>query len=177
MSAFLSQPELTQPAFADGNTATPFPYRVTHVQHNGASGRIVVELDRLHPDEPWPTGCFGVESIWQVLSFYLALRGVPGTALPLGCKEISCLGQLRAHHTRLRYDVSVTQVSQLPQSGASIAMGNGVILADSEPIFSVHEAQVAAFSAIQQDSPAGSSHPRAGGSSSPAALKPMAIAV
>lgn len=171
MNAFPVQPDpTTQPPVA-------FSGRVVHVQHSGANGRMIAELDK-HRDEPWPAASFGVESIWQLLSFYLTLRGLPGNALPLGCKEISCLGQLRAHHTCLRYEITVTLVSQLPQSGASIAVGNGVILADNEPIFSVHEAQVASFSAIQPDPAASSSHPRATtGSSESAGVSAAAIAV
>ena len=136
--------------------------RVVHVQHDDNSGRIVAEQNRYL--DTWRAGAFGVDAIWQLLEFYLALRGVPGNAIPLGCKEISCLGQIRAHHTCLRYEVNITQVSRFPHSGASIAIGDGVILAGGEAIYSVREAQVAAFAAISKDTSASSSH-RAGKSS------------
>jgi 3-hydroxymyristoyl/3-hydroxydecanoyl-(acyl carrier protein) dehydratase len=161
----LSKPELQ--AYARRVPAAPIAMfdRITHIEHNDNRGRIIAEQDRLN--DLWYPGSTGVEGIWQLLAFYLILRGAPAGGLALGCKEISCIGQLRAHHVCLRYDVSVTLVSQFRQSGASIAMGDGVILADGESICSIRDAQVAAFAAIQQDPSASSSHrgsnPRAQG--------------
>ena len=130
--------------------------RIVSIQHMEGSGRVVAEQDQ-SPDFGQPN-CFGVEAIWQLLAFYLAIRGAPGSGIALGCKEISCTGQLRSHHTCLRYEVSVTSATQLRQSGACIVMGDGVILANGEPVYTVRQAQVAAFAAIQKDSASSSSH-------------------
>jgi len=132
------------PREADRPTTPLVPIfdRVLNVKHEGASGRIAAEQD-LFLDVA--SNCSGIDAIWHLLGFYLVLRGLPGNPRALGCKEISCIGRLRSHHLCLRYEVSVTLITQLRQSGASIVVGDGVILADHEPIYSVKEAQVGAF--------------------------------
>jgi 3-hydroxyacyl-[acyl-carrier protein] dehydratase/trans-2-decenoyl-[acyl-carrier protein] isomerase len=134
--------------------------RIVNVEHNDSGGRIVAEQDQSaeQSTDAWRPSIFGVDAIWQLLGFYLALRGAPGSGIPLGCKEISCIGQIRPHHACLRYEMNVRQVSQFRQSGAFVATGDGAILSGSESIYSVREAQVAVFPAIQKDSSASSSH-------------------
>ncbi len=130
--------------------------RIIRIEHHTNRGRIIAEQDKVN--DFWHPGSAGVEAIWNLLAFYLVLRGAPVGGLALGCKEIHCTGQVRSHHVCLRYDVSVTLFSQFSQSGAFIVMGDGVILADGESICSIRDAQVAAFAAIQQDPAASSSH-------------------
>jgi 3-hydroxyacyl-[acyl-carrier protein] dehydratase/trans-2-decenoyl-[acyl-carrier protein] isomerase len=130
--------------------------RIVTVAHEGNHGRIVAEQD-LCLEMRNGAGCSGVDAIWHLLGFYLALRGLPGMARALGCKEINCTGHIRPHHVCLRYEVTISLVSQLKQSGVSMVIGDGLILADHEPIYSVREAQVGAFVEVKKSEEAAAS--------------------
>jgi 3-hydroxyacyl-[acyl-carrier protein] dehydratase/trans-2-decenoyl-[acyl-carrier protein] isomerase len=132
--------------------------RIVEVNHDGNRGRIVAEQDvaldawyfwchfRHDPVQP---GCLGLDAIWQLMGFYLALRGVSGTGRALGCKEVLFTGQIRPHNIRVRYEVNVTRVNKFNQTGAALAIGDGAVLVDGECIYSVREAKVGTFMGIQ----------------------------
>lgn len=132
--------------------------RIVKVEHDGNRGQIVAEQDIAidawyfwchFRNDPVQQGCLGVDAIWQLIGFYLMTRGVPGCGRALGCKEVGFTGQIRPHNKLVRYEVSVSRVSQFRHSGMAIAMGNGVVLVDGEPIYTIRDAQVGAFSGIQ----------------------------
>ena len=48
--------------------------------------------------DPVQPGCLGVDAIWQLLGFYIALRGGVGSGRALGVKEVDFFGQIRPHN-------------------------------------------------------------------------------
>ena len=132
--------------------------RVVDVQHNGNRGRIVAEQDvpidawyfwchfRHDPVQP---GCLGIEAIWQLMGLYLAIRGVDGSGRALCCKEIEFTGQIRPHNRHVRYEIDITRFAQLRNQNSAIAIGDGTLIVDGDPIYTVRQARVATFGGIE----------------------------
>lgn len=128
--------------------------RIPVIEHRSNRGRIVGERDVRLDDwffqchflgDPVQPGCLGVDAIWQLLGFYCALRGALGSGRALGCGEIEFSGQIRPHDRCVRYEINVVRYVALPESGSSIAIGDGLVLVDGEPIYSVKRAKVGIF--------------------------------
>lgn len=147
----------------EGFAATPAPPflmldRITEVSHDGKRGRIVGEKD-IRVDEwffqchfrndPVQPGCLGVDAIWQLIGFYITVRGGKGVGRALGSKEIEFFGQIRPHNKVVRYEVDIRRFSRMPESGTAIAIGSGTVFVDNESIYTVTDAKVGVFSNIQ----------------------------
>jgi 3-hydroxyacyl-[acyl-carrier protein] dehydratase/trans-2-decenoyl-[acyl-carrier protein] isomerase len=132
--------------------------RIVDVRHDGHRGLIVAEQDIAldawyfwchFRNDPVQPGCLGVDAIWQLIGFYLMLRGVAGCGRALGCKEVDFAGQIRPHNRLVRYEIAFKRVSHFRESGSAVAIGDGIVLVDGEPIYTVRDARVGAFSGIQ----------------------------
>ncbi len=131
--------------------------RITEVSHRGSQGRIVAEQD-VHLDawyfqchfrgDPVQPGCLGVDAIWQLIGFYSAIRGARGVGRALGSKEIEFSGQIRPHNKVVTYCVDIRRYSELPGTGAAIAVGTGTVAVDGEKIYAVQDAKVGVFTGI-----------------------------
>jgi len=121
-------------------------------------GRLAAERD-VHPDDwyfqchfvgdPVQPGCLGVDGIWQLLGFYCAWNGALGTGRALGSGEIEFTGQIRPQNRLVRYEVDIVRYTQLPASGATIAIGDGRLYVDGEPIYAIKRAKVGIFKNIE----------------------------
>ena len=132
--------------------------RIVEVSHKGNQGRIIAEQDvsldhwyfqchfRLDPVQP---GCLGLDAIWQMIGFYISVRGAKGSGRALGAGEVEFMGQIRPHNRIVRYEVDIRRYFELPASGAGIAIGNGRVLADDELVYTVKDAKVGAFKNIR----------------------------
>jgi 3-hydroxyacyl-[acyl-carrier protein] dehydratase/trans-2-decenoyl-[acyl-carrier protein] isomerase len=130
--------------------------RIVDVQHHGPRGAIVAEQDvdiaawyfwchfRRDPVQP---GCLGVDAIWQLLGFYLTLRGAHGIGRALGCGAVDFSGQIRPHNRLIRYEVEVKRCTVL--TSGSAAIGDARVLVDGDPIYSISNAKAGAFRGIQ----------------------------
>lgn len=117
-------------------------------------GRMVAERD-VHPDDwyfgchfvgdPVQPGCLGVDGIWQLLGFYCAWNGAVGVGRALGSGEIEFSGQIRPNNRLVRYELAVVRYTELPASGAAMAIGDGRVLVDGEAIYAVQRAKVGIF--------------------------------
>ena|SRR5579871_775579 len=132
--------------------------RIVDVQHDGPRGLIAAEQDVVvdawyfwchFRNDPVQPGCLGVDAIWQLIGFYLMLRGVAGCGRALGCKDIDFAGQIRPHNRLVRYEIALKRVTHLSDAGAAIAVGDGTVLVDGAPIYTVRDARVGAFKGIQ----------------------------
>ncbi len=134
--------------------------RVIEIEHNGKKGRIVAEKD-VHLDDwffqchfrndPVQPGCLGVDAVWQMIGFYIFLRGAKGTGRALGAKEIDFFGQIRPHNKVVRYEVDIRRYSELSENGTALAIANGRVLVDGEPIYTIKDARVGAFTKIGEN--------------------------
>jgi 3-hydroxyacyl-[acyl-carrier protein] dehydratase/trans-2-decenoyl-[acyl-carrier protein] isomerase len=131
--------------------------RVLSFESNGKQGVIVAEQDirldawyfQCHmPGDPVQPGCLSVDAIWQLLGFYCMWRGALGAGRALGCDEVSFNGQIRPYNKCVRYEIEVRRFTQLKESGASIAVGNGTVSVDGEVIAHVHNARTGVFKGI-----------------------------
>jgi 3-hydroxyacyl-[acyl-carrier protein] dehydratase/trans-2-decenoyl-[acyl-carrier protein] isomerase len=134
--------------------------RVVDVQHDGHRGLIVAEQDVVldawyfwchFRNDPVQPGCLAVDAIWQLIGFYLMLRGVHGCGRALGCKEIDFAGQIRPHNRLVRYEVAIKRVTPFREAGAAIAIGDGIVFVDGERIYSIREARAGLFADIRYD--------------------------
>lgn len=131
--------------------------RITELQRKGARGRILAERDVNLDDwffqchflgDPVQPGCLGVDGIWQLLGFFCAWAGGPGTGRALGCGEVEFSGQVRPHDRLVRYEIDVRRYTELEKQGASMVIGDATLLVDDEPIYTVNRARVGTFQGI-----------------------------
>lgn len=147
----------------DGFATLPAPPmlmvdRITEISHRGPQGRIVAEQDicldawffqchfRTDPVQP---GCLGVDAIWQLVGFYAGVRGAKGAGRALGAKEIEFFGQIRPHNKLVRYEIDIRRYTELPASGAAMAIGTGSVTVDGERIYTITDAKVGIFKGIR----------------------------
>jgi 3-hydroxyacyl-[acyl-carrier protein] dehydratase/trans-2-decenoyl-[acyl-carrier protein] isomerase len=131
--------------------------RIMSVEINGTKGSIIAEKD-IAVDEwffhchfrgdPVQPGCLGVDAIWQLLGFYLGLKGATGSGRALGCKEIEFMGQIRPYNKLIRYELHIRRYSYLEQSGVAIAIGTGNVFVDDELIYIIKDARVGLFKGL-----------------------------
>jgi 3-hydroxyacyl-[acyl-carrier protein] dehydratase/trans-2-decenoyl-[acyl-carrier protein] isomerase len=145
--------------FATRLPAPPFLMadRILEISGDGRQGRIVAEQDirldawyfQCHmPSDPVQPGCLCVDAIWQLLGFFCVWRGALGSGRALGCGEVVFDGQIRPFNRLVRYEIEVCRFSQLRESGASIAIGEGRVFVDGEEIAEIHGARTGIFREI-----------------------------
>ena len=169
---FLGRDHLTKPellAFAHGNliedppdgfaARLPTPPllmidRVLELDRKGVRGRVVAERDVNLDDwffqchflgDPVQPGCLGVDGVWQLIGLYCNWAGGVGAGRALGCGEIEFFGQIRPHDRVVRYEVDIRRYTELPESGAALAIGDARLLVDGEPIYELKRAKVGLF--------------------------------
>ncbi len=132
--------------------------RITSITRNKNKGRMVAEKDVSLDDwffqchflgDPVQPGCLGVDGVWQLVGFFIGWNGALGTGRALGCGEVEFSGQIRPHDTVMRYEVDIIRYSELPASGAAIAIGNAAVFVDDDPIYEVKRAKVGLFRDIR----------------------------
>ena len=131
--------------------------RILSCKSVGRQGFIVAEQDirldawyfQCHmPGDPVQPGCLCVDAVWQLLGFYCVWRGALGAGRALGCGEVAFNGQIRPFNKCVRYEIDVRRFSQLKDSGASIAIGDGRVFVDNELIASIQQARTGVFRGI-----------------------------
>jgi len=153
---------LCEDAPADFTARLPLPPmlmvdRVVEIESRGNRGRIVGERDvhiddwffQCHfRDDPVQPGCLGLDGVWQLIGFYCNWRGGLGSGRALGCGEVEFFGQIRPRDQLVRYEVDIRRYTELPQSGAAMAIGDACLLVDGEEIYTIRKAKVGLFSDI-----------------------------
>ena len=131
--------------------------RILEISGEGRQGRMIAEQDirldawyfQCHmPADPVQPGCLCVDAIWQLLGFFCVWRGALGSGRALGCGEVVFGGQIRPFNRLVRYEIDVRRFTQLKDSGASIAIGEGRVFVDGEEIAEIHGARTGVFRGI-----------------------------
>ena len=132
--------------------------RIVEITCRGSRGRLVAERD-VRPDDwyfachfrddPVQPGCLGIDGIWQLLGFYCAWSGALGAGRALGSGEIEFSGQVQPHHRLVRYEVDVARYATLAASKSTVAVGDGLLFVDDQPIYAVKRAKVGIFEALE----------------------------
>ncbi len=147
--------------FGAGNAQLPLPPmlmfdRITQVSATEGSaglGKIVAEFD-IKPDlwffpchfegDPVMPGCLGLDALWQLTGFFLGWLGEPGRGRALGVGEVKFSGMVTPKVKTVTYEVDVTR---LILRKLKLAVANGVMKADGEPIYHVTDMKVGLFQA------------------------------
>ena len=128
--------------------------RILEIRSEGSRGRIVAERDVAVDDwffqchfvrDPVQPGCLGVDGVWQLLGFYCAWSGGLGSGRALGCGEIEFSGQIRPYDHCVRYEIEVRRFTKIAHAGATLVIGDAILLVDDQPIYEIHRAKVGTF--------------------------------
>lgn len=145
--------------FGDANARLPQPPmlmfdRITLVDPAGGShgkGVLRAELD-IHPDlwffqchfegDPVMPGCLGLDSLWQMLGFFLGWTGAPGSGRALGLGQLKFTGQILPETRLVQYRIDMKRIIS---RRLVLGVADGVVKADGKPIYEAADLQVGLF--------------------------------
>ncbi len=145
--------------FGPGNAKLPLPPmlmfdRITHIADTGGlheKGEIVAELD-VKPDlwffqchfqgDPVMPGCLGLDSLWQLLGFYLGWIGAPGSGRALGVGEVKFTGQVLPEAKKVTYRVNLKRVINRK---LVLGIADGIVEVDGKVIYEAADLKVGLF--------------------------------
>ncbi|TAK46676.1 MAG: 3-hydroxyacyl-[acyl-carrier-protein] dehydratase FabA [Xanthobacteraceae bacterium] len=148
--------------FGPGNAQLPLPPmlmfdRITSISEQGGEygkGQVEAELD-VKPDlwffgchfkgDPVMPGCLGLDSMWQMLGFFLGWLGSPGKGRALGLGELKFSGQVLPNVKKVVYKVDLKRVMR---SKLVLGIADGWLSADGQVIYRAKDLKVGLF---QQD--------------------------
>jgi len=145
--------------FGPGNARLPLPPmlmfdRITHIAAAGGEhgkGVIEAELD-IRPDlwffgchfegDPVMPGCLGLDSLWQMLGFFLGWTGAPGSGRALGLGQLKFTGQILPETRLVQYRIDMKRIIS---RRLVLGVADGVVKADGKPIYEAADLQVGLF--------------------------------
>ncbi len=149
--------------FGPGNPQLPLPPmlmfdRITKITRDGGAhdkGRVEAEFD-INRDrwffachfqgDPVMPGCLGVDAMWQLVGFFLGWAGGPGRGRALGVGQVEFRGQITPDVKLVRYEIDMKRVILRK---LVLGVGDGVVFADGNPIYTAKDLKVGLFSAEQ----------------------------
>ncbi|MES1198898.1 MAG: bifunctional 3-hydroxydecanoyl-ACP dehydratase/trans-2-decenoyl-ACP isomerase [Pseudomonadota bacterium] len=149
--------------FGPGNAQLPLPPmlmfdRITEITMDGGAhgkGKVVAEFD-ISPDrwffachflgDPVMPGCLGLDAMWQLVGFFLGWAGGPGRGRALGVGQVEFRGQITPDVKKVRYEIDMKKVILRK---LVLGVGDGVVFADGQPIYTAKDLKVGLFSAEQ----------------------------
>ena len=145
--------------FGEGNAKLPHPPmlmmdRIVKITKDGGmynKGEIIAELD-IKPNlwffdchfknDPVMPGCLGLDAMWQLVGFYLGWLEQPGRGRALGVGEVKFTGQVLETVKKVTYHISL---KRLILRKLILAVADGVLKADGEPIYEAKDMKVGLF--------------------------------
>ena len=146
--------------FGKGNAKLPLPPmlmfdRITEITDNGGNfkkGHVKAELDvnkdmwffNCHfKDDPVMPGCLGLDSMWQLVGFYLGWLGEPGKGRALGVNEVKFSGEVLEKVKLATYEIHIKRI--LKKEGATVGLANGLLKTDGKIIYTAENLKVGLF--------------------------------
>ncbi len=145
--------------FGPGNAKLPAPPmlmfdRITEVSTDGGThgkGHIVAELD-INPGlwffqchflgDPVMPGCLGLDSMWQLVGFYLGWLGAPGSGRALGVGEVKFTGQVLPEAKKVTYRINLKRVINRK---LVLGIADGTVEVDGKTIYEASDLKVGLF--------------------------------
>jgi len=145
--------------FGPGNAQLPLPPmlmfdRITHISETGGEfgkGQIVAELD-VNPDlwffachfqgDPVMPGCLGLDSMWQMLGFFLGWLGEEGRGRAISVGEVKFSGMVVPTVKKVEYTVDL---KRLIRRRLILGAGEGTLKADGKVIYTASDLRVGLF--------------------------------
>jgi 3-hydroxyacyl-[acyl-carrier protein] dehydratase/trans-2-decenoyl-[acyl-carrier protein] isomerase len=147
--------------FGPGNPQLPLPPmlmfdRISHIAETGGAhdkGQITAEFE-IKPDlwffachfkgDPVMPGCLGLDSLWQMLGFFLGWVGGQGRGRALGVGEVKFSGMVTPAVKRLEYIVDLKRVIR---RRLTLGIADGLLKADGDIIYIAKDLRVGLFEA------------------------------
>ena len=150
--------------FGEGNAQLPLPPmlmfdRITHISEEGGEhgkGQIIAELD-INADlwffgchfegDPVMPGCLGLDSMWQLVGFFLGWKGGPGRGRALGAGEVKFTGQVTPKNKKVTYRIDLKRVIM-----RKLIMGiaDASMEVDGKVIYTAKDLRVGLFTSTEQ---------------------------
>ncbi len=96
--------------------------------------------------DPVMPGCLGLDAMWQLVGFFMGWMGSPGRGRALAVGEVEFRGQITPEVKTVRYEIDMKKVIQRK---LVLGVGDGIVLADGNPIYSAKDLKVGLFSPEQ----------------------------
>ncbi len=146
--------------FGPGNAKLPSPPmlmfdRITNIQDNKGiynKGLVEAELDIKKKmwffdchfkDDPVMPGCLGLDAMWQLVGFFLGLKGEPGRGRALGVSSVKFTGEVLTNAKIAKYQVNIKRI--LKKEGAVVGLADGMLLVDNKQIYEAENLKVGLF--------------------------------
>ena len=144
--------------FGPGNARLPLPPmlmfdRITEISNGGAHGKgcVSAEFD-IHPDlwffkchfetDPVMPGCLGLDSLWQMLGFFLGWSGGAGSGRALGLGHLKFTGQVLPDVRLVQYRIDIKRIIK---RRLVLGVADGTVMADGKLIYEATDLQVGLF--------------------------------
>lgn len=145
--------------FGQGNAQLPLPPmlmfdRIPVISEEGGAygkGHVRAELD-VRPDlwffdchfkgDPVMPGCLGLDSLWQMVGFFLGWLGLPGRGRALGVGEVKFSEQVLPTVKKVVYGVDLKRVFK---SKLVLGIADGFLEADGTRIYEAKDLRVGLF--------------------------------
>lgn len=93
-------------------------------------------------DDPVMPGCLGLDSLWQMLGFFLGWSGAPGSGRALGLRQLKFTGQILPDVRLVQYRIDIKRIIN---RRLVLGVADGVVRADGKAIYEATDLQVGLF--------------------------------
>ena len=123
---------------------------------NGRSGIVAFEMTFENPDlwffechfegDPVMPGCLGLDSMWQLVGFYLVWLGLQGRGRALGVGKVKFSGQVLPTAKLVTFQLDIKRVIS---RRLNMAIADGTMSVDGREIYTAEDLRVGLFTSTE----------------------------